>query len=78
MTPEAEEALRRAVIATHLVHVHREAMLTAAAERRVAVVSAWTSGLTMRRVAAELGVSTGAVQRIVETARSREARGVDL
>ena len=52
------------------------AMLTAAAERRRAVVLAYASGLTMRRVAVELGVSTGAVQRIVETARSRASRGL--
>jgi len=72
----ADEALQRAVVATRLVHVHREAMLTAAAERRRAVVLAHASGLTMRRVAMELGVSTGSVQRIVETARSRASRGV--
>jgi DNA-directed RNA polymerase specialized sigma24 family protein len=73
---DADEALRRAVVATRLVHEHRQAMLTAAAERRRAVVLAYASGLTMRRVAMELGVSTGSVQRIVETARSRASRGV--
>lgn len=76
VSPEARAALLAAAAATRIVHGHREAMLLAAADRRRAVVHAHRHGLSIRRVAAELGVSPGAVQRIVETARSREARGI--
>lgn len=75
---EAREALDAARAATVLVNEHRVAMVGQAAERRRAVVRAHRCGVSIRRIAGDLGVSPAAVQRIVETARSLDSRGLPL
>lgn len=70
---QAAEAVSRARAATVGVHDARAEMIRLAGERQRACLTAHEAGVSIRRLAAELGLSPGAVQRVVETARSRRA-----
>ena len=65
------DAVTRARTATKGVHSARAAMIRHAGERQTACLEAHEAGMSIRRLAVELGVSPGAVQRVIETARSR-------
>ena len=69
----AAETVSRARAATVGVHDARAAMIRFAGERQQACLAAHEAGVSIRRLAAELGLSPGAVQRVVETARARRA-----
>lgn len=71
LTPAAREALGLAAAATDLVRDALEQMQTYADCRRRAVLRAVREGATYSRVAAELGVSVGSVQHLVDSARTR-------
>lgn len=71
----ADEAVARARAATAGVHDARAAMIRLAGERQQACLTAHEAGVSIRRLAAELGLSPGAVQRVVETARARRVPG---
>lgn len=67
----AADAVASAKVATEAVHAARAAMILHAEERRDACLAAHRAGVSIRRLADELGLSPGAVQRVVETARAR-------
>lgn len=71
----ASEAVSRARAATVGVHDARAAMIRFAGERQQACLAAHEAGVSIRRLATELGLSPGAVQRVVETARARRVPG---
>lgn len=70
VTPEGREAIEEARLAADLLHEARRTQFGLAARRRGAVVRARQAGVPYRRLASELGVSVGAIQRLV----SREQR----
>lgn len=67
-TPAAAEALDHVLAATDLVHDARAVARRAAAERHEAVLTAHRAGASVRRIAAALGVTGGAVQHMLASA----------
>lgn len=57
--------LREARKASRDTERHRQAMLAASERRRAAVIALHERGWTIRRIAAELGVSKAVVQGII-------------
>lgn len=67
------DLLARALEAGERTEAARQAMLAAGAERQQAILALVDGGLSLRDVAAEIGVSPSVVQQAVELARARAA-----
>lgn len=73
-SPAAFDALADAAALTDLVRDARGEMVRYIGGRRRAVLAAHQGGLSIRRIAASLGVSIGAVQNIIADAARPAAR----
>ena len=73
LTEAARDALTAAVAATDLVRESRAVLLDVSAQRQEAVLLAHEAGVSIRGVAAGIGVTGAAVQRLVALARARRA-----
>jgi DNA-directed RNA polymerase specialized sigma24 family protein len=72
MTPSVSEALAEARRHGDLAERARQAMVEHARARRAAIWSAHCAGLSIRRIAAELGCSPTVVQSAVTAARDEK------
>lgn len=73
VTPAGRAALDAALTAADLVRDARAVLSDVSAQRQDAVLAAHEAGVSIRRVATAIGVTGGAVQRLVAQARARRA-----
>ena len=73
VTPAGRAALDAALASGDLVREARAVLAEASAWRQEAVLVAHEDGVSIRRVAAGIGVTGGAVQRLVALARAARA-----